>query len=211
MKTRRTGKAVEIYTFCSRQAASTMRNACKAERKRIRRKLRNENMQDRQWWSTLKRIGGDGRAGDVPTIIHNDGSEASIRKEKADVFGKFFASKCSLGRKDFTDGKFPSVRPRTRARLSRIRFREKEVRKRLKKLDVSKANGPDGISERVLRQCAGALAQTPRKTLQLFLQKRNASRVEDRECRTGSQEEKLSALRGIQILMRELDRYSLSF
>ena len=35
-----------------------------------------------------------------------------------------------------------------------------EVRKRLKKLGVSKANGPDGISARVLRQCAGALAQS---------------------------------------------------
>ena len=145
-----------------------MRNACKAERKRIRRKLRNENMQDRQWWSTLKRIGGDGRAGDVPTIIHNDGSEASIRKEKADVFGKFFASKCSLGEEGlFTDGKFPSVRPRTRARLCRIRFREKEVRKRLKKFDVLKANGPDGISARVLRQCARALAQ-PLTKLYIF-------------------------------------------
>ena len=190
MKTRRKGKALEIYKFYTRQAARTLRSACKAVRKRIRRKLIRGNMQDRQWWSILKRVGCDGRASDIPTFVHNDGSEASTSKEKADVFGKFFASKCSLGRKDFTDGKFPSVRPRTRARLSCIRFREKEVRKRLKKLDVSKANGPDGISERVLRQCAGALAQTPRKTLQLFLQKRNASRVEDRECRTGSQEEK---------------------
>ena len=65
-----------------------------------------------------------------------------------------------IGGKDFTDGKFPSVRPRTRARLSRIRFREKEVRKRVKKLDLSTANGPDGISAKVLRLCAGALAQS---------------------------------------------------
>ena len=64
-----------------------------------------------------------------------------------------------VGGKDFSDGKFPSVRSRTGAKLSRIRFREKEVRMRLKKLDVSKANGPDGISARVLRQCAGALAK----------------------------------------------------
>ena len=69
--------------------------------------------------------------------------------------------------KDFTDGKFPSVCSRTRAGLSRIRFREKEVRKRLKKLDVSKANGPDGISARVLRQCARALAQ-PLTKLYIF-------------------------------------------
>ena len=96
MKTRRTGKALEIYKFYTRQAARTLRSACKAVRKRIRRKLIRGNMQDRQWWSTLKRVGGDGRASDIPTIVHNDGSEASTSKEKADVFGKFFASKCSL-------------------------------------------------------------------------------------------------------------------
>ena len=96
MKTRRTGKALEIYKFYTRQAARTLRSACKAVRKRIRRKLIRGNMQDRQWWSILKRVGCDGRASDIPTFVHNDGSEASTSKEKADVFGKFFASKCSL-------------------------------------------------------------------------------------------------------------------
>ena len=49
-------------------------------------------MQDSHWWSTLNRVGGDGRAGDIPTIIHKDGSEASTSQEKADAFGKYFAS-----------------------------------------------------------------------------------------------------------------------
>ena len=97
MKTRRKGKALEIYKFYTRQAARTLWSACKAERKRICRKFIRGNMQDRQWWGTLKRVGGDGRASDIPAIVHNGGSEASTRKEKADVFGTFFASKCSLG------------------------------------------------------------------------------------------------------------------
>ena len=57
------------------------------------------------------------------------GSEASTSQEKAEAFRKYFASKCSLGGEDFIDGNFPSVRPRTCAKLRRIRFREKEVEK----------------------------------------------------------------------------------
>ena len=71
----------------------------------------------------------------------------------------FFCVQIYFGGEDFVDGNFPSVAPRTREKLGRIRFREKEAHKRLKKLDVSNAKAPDGISVRVLRQCAGALAQ----------------------------------------------------
>ena len=75
-----------------------------------------------------------------------------------DAFGAFYSSKCSLGGADFADGAPPPVRRRTTARLCRVRFRRLEVRRLLRALDVTKATGPDGISARVLKECAGPLS-----------------------------------------------------
>ena len=44
-------------------------------------------------------------------------------------------------------------------------------KKRLKKLDVSKASGPDGLSAKVLRQCASVLAKPLTRLYSLFFKK----------------------------------------
>jgi len=153
-----TARAKAAYQTATRRAAKILHTACKAERRRVRRKLRRGQMKDREWWRTLKRAGGLGRSGDIPMLALPDGKEATTSKDKAHAFGEFFASKCTLGGKDFKDGVLPHVRPRSTRKLAKIHFRASEVERLLRNLDTTKASGPDGFSTRVLKECAEELA-----------------------------------------------------
>ena len=48
-----------------------------------------------------------------------------------------------------------------------MKFRPKKVLKKLRNLDISKANGPDGISSTVLKNCAPELAAFVAKLFQI--------------------------------------------
>ena len=53
----------------------------------------------------------------------------------------------------------PPFRSLTNQTLSIIQTNEEQVNKILKGLDISKANGPDGISNRMLKSTADAIAK----------------------------------------------------
>jgi len=88
------------------------------------------------------------------------------------VFRSVFSSKCSLDN-DFSSGDpFSQVKQRTDATLSSIYIRESAVRKELRRLDVTKATGPDGVPARVLRECADELARPLSRLFSLCYRKK---------------------------------------
>ena len=115
-------------------------------------------MKNKQWWSTIKAAGGDGRQCSIPLIRDAEGREFSTSKEKAACFGKFFSTKCSLQNDYLQPSELPHFPRRTTSVLSRVRFRQATIARELKRLDPSKATGPDGIPARVLQQCASTLS-----------------------------------------------------
>ena len=155
----------------ARQSAHFLRRARKDDRRRVRRKLVRGKHRDRTWWRLLKRAGGEGRGGHIPTLVSSDGSEITTSSGKADVFGSFFASKCSLGGVDAAPGKLPRVRQRTTETLKHVRFRRSAVKRLLGSLDTTKAHGPDNISTRVLRECAGPLSAPVARLFGFFMRK----------------------------------------
>ena len=114
-------------------------------------------MNTKQWWSTLKAAGGNGRHCSIPVIRDDQGREYSTNKEKAACFGRFFSKKCSLTN-DLQQGDLPNFANRCTATLQRVRFRPSTITRLLRQLDSSKATGPDGIPAKVLKMCAAELA-----------------------------------------------------
>ena len=159
----------QVYKMCARQVVHFLHAARKDDRRRIKRRLVRGKHRDRTWWRLLKRAGGDGRSGQIPTLVGLDGVEVASTAGKADIFGKYFASKCSLGGIDKHAEVLPPVRPRTQAKLQHVRFRKAAVKHLLAELDTTKALGPDNISTRVLRECAGQLAAPVARLFSFFM------------------------------------------
>ena len=93
-----------------------------------------------------------------PPLIDSSGQEFSTNLQKTNCFGRFFTNKCSLGNDDFTPADLPAPTQCEVPTLERVRFRVAHVCRCLKKLSTGKATSPDGISARVLKECAAELA-----------------------------------------------------
>ena len=87
----------------------------------------------------------------LPKVIKGLGQIAATSIEKANLFNKYFFSVFNLSNLSPSSvNSLPSVNPQ----LSSFHFTISEVRKILESLDVNKAIGPDGLSPRILRECA---------------------------------------------------------
>ena len=146
------------YKICSAECAARIRHAKALETARLRQRLQSGSLQSKQWWSSVKQAGGDGRHCSIPVIRDNQGREHSTSQEKADCFGRFFARKCSLEGEDFQQTDLPNFPNRCPSTLSQVRFRPATVERQLRRLDPSKATGNDSVPSRVLKQCAPVLA-----------------------------------------------------
>ena len=137
----------------------------------LRTKLSKASLSDRSWWSTIKQAGGSSRNTSIPTLTPQPGLECVSNAEKAECFGQYFASKCSLGADDIPANQpatdFPHVAPRTAEKLSTVRFRPATVKRELRRLNASKATGPDCIPARVLKMCAHPLSKPLSKLFSL--------------------------------------------
>eukprot|EP00117_Sycon_ciliatum_P014670 scpid91701/ scgid14834/ len=108
-------------------------------------KLSRGSMSDRELWSTLKQAGGSGRSTTKPTLVDTNGVRVTANFQKAERFGTFFSSKCSLGADDFPNhllsDDLPPITPRTESRLTTVHFRMDTVRRELRRLNPMKATG----------------------------------------------------------------------
>ena len=146
----------DTYKALSAQSAICLREARNREMDRVRHRLQQGSMRNKQWWSTLKAAGGDGRQCSIPVIRDANGTEHVTSQDKANCFGRFFSAKCSLV-DDLNADDLPDFSRRGNSALHRVRFRPATIERHLRQLDPSKATGPDGIPARVLKHCAKAL------------------------------------------------------
>ena len=130
-------------------------------KERASRKLSSGSLQDKQWWTAIKRAAGVSRQSDIPVLVDRSGHEHTTAREKAGCFAQYFAMKCSLGSNDFSaSDQLPTMQLDASApQITAIHFRPANVRRQLAALNPHKATGPDGISARVLKECHRELAE----------------------------------------------------
>ena len=91
-----------------------------------RDKISRGSMFDREWWPMLKQAGGSGRSTPIQTLVDTNGVLVTANSQKAERFGTFFSSKCSLGADDFPNDLLSDdlqpITPRTESRLTTVHF-----------------------------------------------------------------------------------------
>ena len=124
----------------------------------LRNKLSQGSLRDKAWWMNIKRAGGVSRSVDIPILSGPGGCEHVTSTEIADCFGAHYAEKCNLHNIDLTAESIPPFQSRCQSSITTVHFRESTVRRKIAAMIVSKASGPDGITCRVLKECAYELA-----------------------------------------------------
>ena len=129
------------------RATTTLQHSGQEKERHLRARLTCGSLRDKAWWCNLKGACGLGRNSDIPLLLDNAGKEHITSKEKADCFGHFFAGKCSLGDRDLHRASLGTPAPaHPHPPLTHVHFRIQNVHRLLRRLDTSKATGPDSIS-----------------------------------------------------------------
>eukprot|EP00117_Sycon_ciliatum_P049752 scpid9142/ scgid35229/ RNA-directed DNA polymerase from mobile element jockey; Reverse transcriptase len=150
---------LSIFKEAATAAVATLHRVKMAHIATVRRKISAGGLSSREWWTTIKRAGGhSSRSSEIPTLTQANSVEVRQSAAKAEAFGKFFSSKCSLGTDDLQADALPPVRRRSDAQLHTVHFRPCAVERELRKVSAAKATGPDGLPGRVLQECSKELS-----------------------------------------------------
>lgn len=157
-KSKRTNNPVHAEQFrnARREAKSAFRRSRSQFYKDLADKLTDPTTSSKTFWKLNKLVLGQKATPGIPDINHN-GTMVSDPATKASLLNVYFASQCSLPAGSDADPLPDLGEPATDSTLQHITILADEARKVLRSLDVSKASGPDGISNRVLRECADSL------------------------------------------------------
>ncbi len=147
-----------------RTERNRLRSLCKKEIRIAKAKYRinqtsqlaDPNIGVKRYWSIMKEIYGNKIKASIPTLIDNNVTY-STDLEKANLFVNLFSSQCSLDPPS-PGYSLPDIVYLTDQRLSSVTFEVDQVFRLLKSLNIGKATGPDGIGNRLLKECADTLA-----------------------------------------------------
>ena len=135
---------------------SEIRSSKKSFYDTIAAKLSSPTLSPKDWWTTLKSFISPNSTTSVPPlslnrIIYTD------ETDKANILNDFFQSQTILNEENAV---LPDLHPPASiVPLESIIFTADEVESVLKLLPTGKASGPDGLSNRLLRELSNELAQ----------------------------------------------------
>ena len=134
---------------------------------RIKNKLSNPNVGDKEYWHLIKSIYGCKIDSGMPSIIDNDVVYATAA-DKAKLFNDHFLEKSRL------PVDLPELPPRIafdEASIYTLHITEEEVEKVLLSLNVQKATGCDHIGNMLLKSCATTVSAPLAKLFQTSINK----------------------------------------
>jgi hypothetical protein len=89
----------------------------------------------------------------IPPILL-EGSFITDIKEKCEAFNQYFKDQCTLVDTASTLPLFVKTTDKT---LMNVNFNENDILKHIRKLNINKAHGHDGIPTRILKLCGGSI------------------------------------------------------
>ena len=132
---------------------------------KVAEKLENPNTNSKEYWHLTKLLYGNKVKSGIPSIIDNN-KVYSDSESKANLFNQHFAEKSQLP--NILPG-LPEFSYVTDARLDSIHMDVTDTVKILKNLNTAKANGPDNISNKILKNLAESLAHPLTKLCNMSL------------------------------------------
>ena len=124
---------------------------------KIKQQLMDTSVGENKYWKIAKEVYGSKKVMGIPALmVDNKPKTTSIAK--ATCFNKYFEEQQTLPQIPFNH-QMPPILFKTDSRLSNIQTMEEEVLKVLKSLDVGKATGPDGISNKLIKETATIISK----------------------------------------------------
>ena len=149
-----------IHEAIWKEAAKTtnfiMNQAKLAHTEKIKSLLSNISIGEKSYWKIAKEVYGSKKIIGIPAIT-DDNKTITTSSEKAQCFNKYFTEQQTLPPLPFNQ-QLPPIEFLTDSRLEYIQCTTDEITKILKSLDTGKANGPDGISNKILKETAESIA-----------------------------------------------------
>ena len=159
----------QIRDFYHNEVKKSIIDAKDAYFERIRDTLSKPELQAKKYWKIINSLFGNKIKKPIPTLIENN-NNFSTDYEKACLLSEYFSSQSTLPPppSDFSLPHFVYV---TNSRIASIQVSSDEVKCVLNKLNVSKACGPDGIGNYLLKYTACSIADPLSKVFNQSLQK----------------------------------------
>ena len=133
-----------------------IQNAKHVHTERLKNSLSDPNITIKKYWSLSNAIFGIKVHPPIPTLIHNN-IHYITDLAKSELLADHFANQCSLPPPS-NDFMLPDFHFTTNARISELSFTPNQILKVLQSLNPSRATGPDGIGNRLLKSCASSLS-----------------------------------------------------
>jgi hypothetical protein len=121
----------------------------------LSKKLCDPTVGKKTFWSAFNRITNKKKITNIPPLFENNNYITNF-KEKAVLFNSYFAAQC---RPLNIDSVLPPFAPLTENCITDVNFTEGDIVSVIKKLDVKKAHGHDGISIAMLKLCPNEVAK----------------------------------------------------
>lgn len=146
---------IEIFREARREAKACYKRSQTKFYSDISNKLLDSSTCTKSYWRLTKLVYGPKIHKGIPDLTHGN-TVVSDTPTKANLLNSYFTEQCKLPPNSDTD--IPSdPGQRIESTLADISTTPGEVYNILRRLDVSKASGPDGISNRILKECAQSL------------------------------------------------------
>ena len=167
-KWKRTGDAVHHEQFRNKRREA--KSAFSASRDKFYNntasKLTDPSTSAKKFWKITKLVYGTKRVQSIPHLIVGD-RLITETAEKAEVFNQYFTEQCKLD--PTQNDPLPDFTLLTDNKIETIILTSVEIFNILKHLNVSKAVGPDKISNRILKECAISLSEPLARLFNLSL------------------------------------------
>ena len=146
----------------SRHRANYVKSIAKLHHyNRIGEKLSDVNTSSKEYWHLVKSLYGTKIDAGIPPLKDNE-TIYSTAKEKSDLLNRHFASKSRLPLDNVPD--LPGNVYQTNDRLSEIIVTESDILEAIKTMKTASANGPDNVSNRLLKETSKSIV-TPLKSI----------------------------------------------
>jgi hypothetical protein len=146
----------ENWKANARETNYYMHQAKLAHTTKIKQQLMDLKVGEKKYWSIAKQVYGSKKTIGIPALMVRN-KPITTSSSKAECFNEYFAAQQTLPPIPFNQ-QMPPIIFITDSRLNKIETSEEEVIKVIKSLDIGKATGPDGISNRLLKETATAIS-----------------------------------------------------
>ena len=146
----------ERYRSQRNFTVALIRRAKKLYYEKANRDLSDPLTNHKKWWSITKRLCGN-NAPSIPAIIENNVPIVD-RKDKATLYNEFFVAQTVLPDSNNAPPSLPLHSAGTS--ISSVLATRDEILNLMRKVDVSKACGHDGIGNRIIKLCADGFHQS---------------------------------------------------